>query len=390
MASNLRKGKIPYRTTGVGEYVDETFTLGGFFGDWAHLFRRNNLAHPVRWSDPSLMYGGLDSAGLAPSDATDPRGAPLRLLEGDGVAVSLSHRAQAMPFAEKNVDFHQVRFYDRGHWLVETELGALEAEPGDFVVLPRGLIYRETPRQADGNAVWIFETTSPVHLAESLWDSVGFVGMFIDYSEMDIPEPGGEGGANGGDGETEVRVLVDGEEHFLVYGFDPCNDVVGWLGDPVVFKMSAWAVPAPGTSRGHLPPPAHAVLWSDDKSFFFNAMAFAPFPNTPAPDGSIGAPSHANDYDEVWLTHSSAAAPEGHLWLLPRTIPHPGFKRPPGYPKGEVQQMREMRINFDTKAKLRWTEEARGALFDDPVTALYTSFMGVPLKYAPEAVRARG
>ena len=347
MASNMRKGTIPYRTTGVGEYVDETFTLGGFFGDWAHMFRRNNLAHPVRWSDPSLMYGGLDGAALQPTDAGDPRGAPLRLLEGEGVAVSLSRRSGAMPFAEKNVDFHQVRFYDRGRWLVETELGALEAEPGDFVVLPRGLIYRETPQQSEGNVAWVFETASPVQLAESLWDSVGFVGMFIDYSEMDVPEPAAEDST----GETEVRVLVNREEHFVVYDFDPCRDVVGWVGDPVVFKMSAWAVPAP--------------------------------------DGSIGAPSHANDYDEVWLTHASAMAPEGHLWLLPRTIPHPGFKRPPFYPKSGVEPLREMRINFDTKASLRWTDAAREALFDDPVSALYTSFMGIPLKYAPASVRER-
>jgi homogentisate 1,2-dioxygenase len=382
----MRKGTIPHRTTGIGEHVDETFTLGGFFGEWAHLFRRNNLAHPVRWSDPRLMYGGLDGATLTAPDATDPRGMPLRLLEGDGVGVSVSHRSQAMPFAEKNVDFHQIRFYDRGHWLVETELGALEVEPGDFVVLPRGMIYRETPRQPEGNVAWVFETTSPVQLAEQLWDSVGFVGMFIDYSEMDVPEPAAEDSG----GETEVRVLLEGEAHSVVYDFDPCRDVIGWLGDPIVFKMSVWAVPAPGTSRGHLPPPAHAVLWSDDRSFFFNAMAFAPWPNTPAPDGSIGAPSHANDYDEVWITHASAFAPEGHLWLLPRTIPHPGFKRPPVYPPNPVAPMREMRINFDTKAALRWTAEAQAALFDDPVGAMYTSFMGVPLKYAPEKVRDRG
>jgi homogentisate 1,2-dioxygenase len=384
VASNMRKGKIPYRTTGVGEYVDETYTLGGFFGDWAHKFRRHNLGHPVSWSDPRLMYSGLDTTSLAPSDSTDPRGTPLRLLEGDGIAVSVSRRAEAMPFAEKHVDRHQIRFYDRGRWLVETELGALEAEAGDFVVLPRGMIYRETPLEAGGVA-WIFETESPVQLAESLWDSVGFVGMFIDYSEMDVPEPAAEDSG----GETEVRVLFDGEAHSVVYDFDPCRDVIGWVGDPVVFKMSVWDVPAPGTSRGHLPPPAHAVLWSEDKSFFFNALAFAPWPNTPAPDGSIGAPSHANDYDEVWITHSSAVAPREHLWLLPRTIPHPGFKRPPAYPPNPVEPMREMRINFDTRSTLRWTPEVEQALFDDPVTALYTSFMGVPLKYAPEKVRER-
>jgi homogentisate 1,2-dioxygenase len=385
MASNTRKGRIPYRNTGVGQYVDEVYSLKGFFGEWAHLFRGHNLAHPVRWSDDRLMYAGLDGRALTAPDRDDPRGAPLRLLEGDGIAVSVSQRAQAMPFAEKNVDFHQIRFYDRGRFLVETELGPLTAEPGDFVVIPRGLIYRETPLESEGNAVWVFETAATVQLAESLWDGVGYAGMFIDYSEMELPEPAGD--ASGG--ETEVRVLVDGEQHALVYDFDPCRDVVGWVGDPVVYKMSAWAVPAPGTSRGHLPPSAHAVLWGEDRAFFFNALAPAPWPNTPAPDGSIGAPSHANDYDEVWLTHASGMAPEGHLWLLPRTIPHPGFKRPPRYPENPVEPLRELRINFDTKAALRWTAAAREMLFDDPVTALYTSFMGVPLKYAPAKVRER-
>ena len=106
MASNIRRGTIPHRATGVGELVDEVYSLKGFFGEWAHLFRRHNLAHPVRWSDDRLMYGGLDSRALTAPDATDARALPLRLLEGDGVAVSLSQRADAMPFACKNVDFH--------------------------------------------------------------------------------------------------------------------------------------------------------------------------------------------------------------------------------------------------------------------------------------------
>jgi homogentisate 1,2-dioxygenase len=224
-----------------------------------------------------------------------------------------------------------------------------------------------------------------VQLAETMWDGIGYAGLYIDYSEMEVPEPG----ASGGGGETEVRVLVDGRAESLVYDFDPLRDVVGWVGDPVVFKMSAWSAPAPGTSRGHLPPPASAVLWGEDRAWLFNVLTTPPWPSTPAPDGSIGAPSHANDYDEVWLTHASAMAPEGHLWLLPRTIPHPGFKRPPRYPDNPVQPLRELRINFDTRAALRWTDAARAALFGDPITALYTSFMGVPLRAAPENVRER-
>lgn len=388
MASNTRKGRIPRRLTGVGEHVDEIFSLGGFFGEWAHLFRHNNLAHPIRWSDDRMMYSGLDTAALVASDATDPRGTPLRLLEGDGLAVSLSQRAEAMPFAEKNVDFHQIRFYHRGRFRVETELGPLDVEPGDFVVIPRGFMYRETPEAAEGNAVFVFEVAATIKLAETMWDSVGYASLFIDYSEMGLPEPVEET-AEAVEVETEVRVKYDGEHHSVVYEFDPLRDVIGWVGDPVVFKMSVWSVPAPGTSRGHLTPPATCVLWGENRDFLFNAMTMQPFPTTPAPDGSIGASSHQNDYDELWLNHASRIAPEDHLWLLPRTLPHPGFKIPPVYPQNPVRQPREMRINFDTKAPLSWTAEAREALFADPVLAQYSSFFGVPIEVAPERVRRR-
>jgi len=384
--ASIRKGKIPYAPSGTGDYTEEIYSLKGFFGEWAHLYRRENLAHPLRWSDERLMYSGLDSGALRASDATDPRGEPLRLMEGEGHAVSLSQRAAPMPFAEKNVDAHQIRFYHRGSFRLETELGPLEVEEGDFVVIPRGLIYRETPLSDDGsNAVFVFETTASICLAKSMWDGVGYASLFIDYSAMEVPEPaGGDIG-----GETEVRVRCDGELHSMAYSHDPCRDVVGWIGDPLLFKMSIWAVPGAGTSRGHLTPPAGCILLGENKEFFFNALAMQPFPNTPSPNGSIGAPSHLNDYDELWLTHRSRIAPEDHLWLLPRTLPHPGFKMPTVYPPNPVREIREMRLNFDTQTPLRWTEEARAALFDDPLVAQYTSFMGLPLEAVPAHLRER-
>lgn len=384
MASNIRRGTIPYKTTGHGEYVDEVYSLKGFFGEWAHMYRRNNLAHPLRWSDDRLMYSGLDGAQLAAPDATDAGAMPLPILMGDGVRICLSQRSAAMPFCAKNVDYHQIRFYHRGSFLVETELGALKAEPGDFIVIPRGLIYRETPLAAEGNEVYVFETEATVQLAETLWDSVGYASLFIDYSEMDIPEPSGETGA---EGEHELRVFYDGEWHSVVYDFDPCKDVIGWVGDPVLYKMNVWSVPASSTSHGHLPPPASAVLWGENRDFFFNAMSMPPSATVGPPDGSFGAPSHLNDYDEFWLTHVSEFSPEteGHLWLLPRTIAHPGIK----LPHGPKKYVRSMRINFDTKAALAWTPEVQSLLFADPMAAKYTSFFGMPITAAPEKVQRR-
>lgn len=384
MASINRRGQIPHPPSGIGDLVDETFTIKGFFGPWANIYRQRNLAHPKAWSDPSLVYGGLDLAALAPSDAADPEGEPLALLEGEGVGVSISRRSGPTPFAEKNVDRHQIRFYQRGRFALETELGPLAVAAGDFAVIPKNMIYREVPADEDGEVV-IFESELPIQLAENLWDSVGFAGMFVDYSELVLPEPSQRDPG----GETRVRVRVDGESHWLSYDFDPTADVVGWLGDPIVYSLNVWQIPGIGTTSGFLTPPANAVLWGEDYSFFFNVLGPRPFPTEPPPRGSYGAPSHLNDYDEVWLNHVSEFAHEtdGHLWLLPRTIPHPGLKRPAEYPQNPVRRIEELKLNFDTKARLHWTEAAREALFPEPQVALYTSLYGAHIGVVPESAR---
>jgi homogentisate 1,2-dioxygenase len=390
MASNIRRGKIPHSPQGTGEYLDEVYTLGGFFGDWAHIFRHGNMGQPSQWSDDRLMYSGVDANKLVAPDSTNPGGPPLKLLAGDGVGMSLSQRSEPMPFADKDVDFNQIRFYHRGDFRLETELGPLDVVQGDFVVIPKGLVFRETPLASDGNAVFIFESDAEILLAEQLWDGVGFSSFLTDYSTMVMPEPG-QHSTEEIEVQTEVRVRYQGEYHTVTYGFDPCKDVVGWLGDPVIFKMNIWDVPALGSSRGFMPPPAGAVLWGAGRSFFFNAAPAHPFPTTPAPEGSYGAPAHQNDYDEVWLNHVNERAEhtEGAVWLLPRTIAHPGIKFPPMYPPNPVKMPRQMKINFDTKAVLEWTPEAKAALIDDPRAGAYTSFSGIPMKAVPENYKKR-
>jgi homogentisate 1,2-dioxygenase len=212
-----------------------------------------------------------------------------------------------MPFAEKNVDFNQIRFYQKGRFRLETELGPIDVEPGDFVVIPKSLMYREVAL-TDDNVVVIFEVERSIALAEKLQDELGFGSLFIDYSTMELPEPQSITPAQ--DTETELRVKYDGTNHSVTYDFDPLSDVVGWLGDPVVYKLNVWDIPSLGSSIGFTSPPSNAVLFAEDKSFFFNVLAAKPFPSEPAPRASYGASAHMNDGDEVWLNHVAEISPE--------------------------------------------------------------------------------
>ena len=86
---------------------------------------------------------GLVSVPLIPSSAPDAL--PTEVLVGETVTVSLLRRSGPPPFAEKLVDRHQIRFYDRGRFLLETELGPLTAEVqqviADYLELPIAHIY---------------------------------------------------------------------------------------------------------------------------------------------------------------------------------------------------------------------------------------------------------
>jgi homogentisate 1,2-dioxygenase len=385
MASNVRRGRVDRMPQGVDDLVDELYTVQGFFGPWAHIYRRRNLAHPKSWSADYMIYQGTDTNALAPTDAADPAGSPLTLLTGDGIEVSISHRRNPMPFAERNQDYHQIRFYHRGQFTLETELGSLSAGPGDFVVIPKGIIFRESPTTTD-NRVVIFEVAQPVVSAmDELWDTVGFAGHFIDESRLELPEPEDSDPASVG-GETTVRVKYGGVYETLVYDFDPCRDVVGWVGDPVVGKLNVWDIPGLGSSHGFMPPPTGAVFMARDKSFFFNVLSVKPFPNEPPPNGSYGPPGHQNDYEEVWFNHASENAPdtEGHLWLMPTSCPHPGLRRPAEYPPNPVRKVRELKLNFDCTSILKWTDEVKQALMPDPQAAIYSSFYGAHIGMVPE------
>lgn len=384
MTTNIRRGKVPHSQTGITPYLDEIYTVEGFFGDWAMLYRTHNVGHPTEWSNDDLMNLGADTNLLVPTDRDDPAGAPMPILEGDGIVVSISRRSAAMPFVDKNADHHQIRFYHRGAMTLETELGPLEVEAGDFVVIPVGMMFREVPK-TDDNVVMIFETRAPVRPAEELWDSVGFSAFAMDYTLMELPTPQ-EWSADEIEVATEVRVRLNGKYETLSFSFNPLRDVVGWMGDPVIYKLNVWDVPGMGTNKGFLPPPSGAVLLGENREFLFTIQAPRPFPTTPAPGGSYGAPAHRNDYDEVWFNHRSdrASQTEGHLWRLAPTVVHPGLKRPPAYPENPVEILHEAKINFDTRTRLSWSAEAKAAFLPDPHVAVYTSLYGAHIGVVPE------
>src|SRR5712692_477936 len=85
---------------------------------------------------------------LALPDRDDPSALPLTLMTArSGARVSVSGRAQPMPFVVSNVEADEVHFVQDGELAFLTDHGAVVAAPGDFVCIPRAVQYRVEPRQ---------------------------------------------------------------------------------------------------------------------------------------------------------------------------------------------------------------------------------------------------
>jgi homogentisate 1,2-dioxygenase len=352
-----QKGRVPGR----GEETELTvhaWTRRGFFGDYATLYKTHNPGNALRW-DAGLGPAAIDVNKAKPSDAERADGRPLPLVTNGDITVSVSKRRETAPYCWRNADADELYFIDRGRCRFETELGRLEAGASDMVYLPRNMIYRLVPLTGD-NQFLILETKSFLETAERYHRDHGEINAGLDMSLIEVPEPWEN--TSPSDTVYEVRTKVNGELLAATFDFDPVGVTVGWAGDPLVFRLSAWDVPSAGLPST---PPTAAVFMTDDKE----AVVTVHTPRR-GPDGGGGPPAHTNDWDELWFLHSAepgaARGPLGLLRWEPQGATQPGFKFPRGGNGSGPQPPAAPVVNFniDVHYRLHITPEAKPYVVD--------------------------
>jgi hypothetical protein len=199
----------------------------------------------------------------------------------------------------------------------------------------------------------------------------GETSMGLDLSLIGVPEPGGTSAPD--HAEYEVRLKVDGELYSMFYDYDPVGVTAGWAGDPIVFRLSGWDVPA---ARLPSTPPTAAIFMTDG----FEAVVTV---HTPPPGGLLttrggGPPAHTNDYDELWFLHAPESAPSGpafgQLRWDPQGLTQAGARRRESAngagarrPDGPL-----LNVNVDVRRRLHLTPEAE-ALIAETTAAARTS-----------------
>lgn len=255
----------------------------------------------------------------------------------------------------KNTDSDELIFIHKGSGKLRTIYGNIDFKYGDYLVIPRGIIYK-MDFDSEDNRHFIVESHRPIYTPKRYRNWFGQLLEHSPFCERDIRRPY-ELETNNEIGEFVIKVKKKDEIIELVYASHPF-DVVGYDGYnyPYAFSIHDFE---PITGRIHQPPPVHQTFETDA----FVVCSFVPRLYDYHPD-SIPAPyNHSNiDSDEVLYYvdgdfMSRNDVEPGNISLHPAGIPHgphPGAtERSIGKTKTE-----ELAVMVDTFKPLMVTEEA--------------------------------
>ncbi|MDA9284039.1 homogentisate 1,2-dioxygenase [Flavobacteriaceae bacterium] len=277
------------------------------------------------------------------------------LTNSDCTIILAAPKNSVTDYFYKNTDSDELLFVHKGSGKLRTHLGNLDFKYGDYLLIPRGIIY-QIDFDTQDNRLFIVESRRPIYTPKRYRNWFGQHLEHSPFCERDIRVPY-ELDTNDQKGDFLIKVKKNDEIIEMVYASHPF-DVVGYDGYnyPYAFSIHDFE---PITGRIHQPPPVHQTFETDA----FVVCSFCPrlYDYHPL---SIPAPyNHSNiDSDEVlyyvdgdFMSRNDIDA--GHISLHPAGIPHgphPGAAERSIGKKGSD----ELAVMVDTFKPLMVTQEA--------------------------------
>jgi homogentisate 1,2-dioxygenase len=367
-----RLGRIPpkrhtqFRQPDNSLYREELVSSKGFSGIYSILYHVNPPTRikalgdsetygPKVLRDYKLRHLHLNTSklGATGNDFLDARKV---LLANSDCSISLcSPRERKMDYFYKNAEGDEVIYVHDGKGLLISPFGKLDVRQGDYVVIPRTVIYRLEFENGPLRLL-IIESASPVETVKRYRNDLGQLLEHSPYCERDIRPPQ-ELVTDTSAGEFLMKIKKEGYLHHYLYDYSPL-DLVGWDGFlwPYAFSIHDFE---PITGRIHQPPPVHQTFQGHN----FVICSFVPrlFDYHPL---AIPAPyNHSNiDSDEVLYYAegnfmSRRGIERGSFTLHPGGLPHGPH---PGTVEKSIgaKATEELAVMIDTFRPLYPTEDA--------------------------------
>lgn len=360
-----RKRHTQFRQADGSLYHEEVMGIHGFAGAQSILYhlrpptavRRVGLvataplvyeeAGPLR---PRHLRAAPQPAG---GDAISGR---VPLMGNSDVVLHIARPTEPMSYWYKFAHGDDVMFIHEGTGVLESQYGRLRYGPGDYLVVPTGVIWRLLPDAGSPQRMLVVESFGHVAPPKRYLNNYGQFLENSPYCERDIRPPD-ELVTHDEAGEFEVRVKARDQITCFVYDHHPL-DVVGWDGHlwPFAFNIADFE---PITGRVHQPPPVHQTF--DGPGYVLCSFVPRLFDYHPL---AIPAPyNHSNvDSDEVLYYvegnfMSRRGIEVGSFTVHPNGIPHGPH---PGTYEGSIgkQSTEELAVMVDTFRPLRLTKRA--------------------------------
>ena len=318
----------------------------GFFGPAAFFHHRHP---PTGWSafegplsPHAFDFTQLDAVTAHPWAAPD-------LLWNASVRIRFWRMSGKMDALARNADGDELLFVHQGRGELYCDFGRLAFEPGDYVVLPRGTMWRlECSEPA---ALLMIEATN----ASYMLPEKGLVGghAIFDPAMLDAPRVDEAFLAQQDEKTWRVAVKRRGAVSTVTFPYNPL-DAIGWHGDLSVCRINVRDIRPLMSHRYHLPPSAHTTFVGSR----FVVCTFVPRPFETDP-GAIKIPFFHNndDYDEVIFYHAGDFFSRDNIHPGMVTLHPGGFTHGP-HPKALSRMLVQSKPATDEYAVMVDTRDA--------------------------------
>ncbi|MFC4159142.1 homogentisate 1,2-dioxygenase [Chitinimonas lacunae] len=325
----------------------------GFGGPAAHFVHRHP---PTGWIDfdGPVRPRALDFCELK-SQHTLPWQAPV-MLKNAHCEVRWWRLAESMTALARNSDGDQLLFVHDGAGALFCDWGRLEIGEGDYVVLPRGTMWR-IDVTAPLAVLLIEATESSYRLPDK-----GMLGPHAIFDPAVLVRPVMDDAFRAQQTETETTVVVKRRAALTTirYPYNPL-DALGWHGDLTPVRLNWRDIRPVMSHRYHLPPSVHTTFQTDR----FIVTTFCPRPIESDP-GALKVPFFHNndDYDEVIFYHKGNFFSRDNIHPGMVTFHPSGFTHGP-HPKAFAagaaaakKETDEVAVMIDARDPLDLSEEA--------------------------------
>ena len=269
------------------------------------------------------------------------------------VVISKAHVKDSMKSLYRNGNADEVIFIHTGTGLFKSNFGNMELKPGDYLLIPRGVIWKMDVKQPI--RILVIESSAPIETPTRYRNKFGQLLEHSPYAERDIRTPEFVGPV----ADTRMEVEVKLQHGIQTYGYQHHPfDIVGWDGYyfPYIFVINDFM---PVTGKIHQPPPVH-------QTFQAHGIVICSFVPRPFDyhDKSVPAPyAHSNvDSDEIiYYVEGNFMSRKG---IDEQSISYHPMGLPHGPQPGKIEESlgaketNELAVMIDTFKPLNMTKAA--------------------------------